>query len=133
MSVKPSPSRSTDCTASPVGHVPLAATPTPVTVVDHAPVDALYDHVSATPSPLKSTIELPMLEVPGCVNDADWPAIVAVPVRGAVPVFACAWSVTVPLPRTAPVGLVTVIHVDPLVAVQLQDEDAVTLTVAVSP
>src|SRR5437870_13890958 len=117
MSVKPSPSRSTDCTASPVGHVPLAATPTPVTVVDHAPVDALYDSVSATPSPLKSLIVLPMLDVPGCVNDADWPAIVAVPVRGAVPVFASSCSVTVPFARTALVRFVTLIHVPPLVLV----------------
>src|SRR5206468_222484 len=65
--------------------------------------------------------------------DAAWPAIVAPPLRGNVPVLACACSVTVPLPSTALVGLVTVNHADPLAAVQLHEDAAVTLVVAMPP
>jgi hypothetical protein len=60
------------------------------------------------------------------------PAMVTEPVREAVPVFAVAATVTVPLPvPLAPA--VTVIHELLLVAVQLQPPGAVTATLVLSP
>src|SRR5262245_33931810 len=133
MSDRPLPSRSTVCTLRPAGHVPLATAPVPVTFIIQAPVVALYVSVSATPSPLKSVIELPMFDVPGCVMLSDRPAIVTVAVRAALPVFACTCSDVVPLPLVGAVGLETVIHGTGLDAVQLHADVVVTPTDSAPP
>ena len=59
-----------------------------------------------------------------------WPAIVAVPLRGAPVLFALALSVTLPLP-VPDAADVTVIHGEPLAAVQLQPVCVNTNTVVV--
>jgi hypothetical protein len=89
--------------------------------------------VSAIPSPLKSVVALPMLDVPGCVSVGDWPATVTAPLRAAVVVFGCTCTVTVPVPTTAAVGLVTDAQANALPAVQLQADGAATLSVVNPP
>jgi hypothetical protein len=67
-----------------------------------------------------------------CVAVKVWPAIVRVPLRILVVLFAATEKVTVPLPEPdAPP--VTVIHDTPLEAVQGQPEVAVTLTEPLPP
>ena len=61
-----------------------------------------------------------------CVTVTVEPAIVIVPVRVAVPVFAATTYVAVPFPE--PAAPVTVIHDTPLTAVHGQPRGAVTLT-----
>jgi len=89
--------------------------------------------VSATPSPLKSVIGLPMLVVPGCDSAAVWPAMVTLPLRGVAAPLAVAVNVTVPLPSTDVVGLVTATHDSALDAVQLHADVVVTLTCITPP
>jgi len=96
-------------------------------------VAALYDSVSATPSPLKSVIELPMFDVPGWVMLSDRPAIVTVAVRAALPVFVCTCKDAVPLPLAGAVGLETVTHGTGLDAVQLHADVVVTPTDTMPP
>jgi hypothetical protein len=67
-----------------------------------------------------------------CVTLKVWPAMVAVPVRALVAVFAATARLTVPLPLPlAP--LATLSHAAPLDAVQAQPAGLVTATVSVSP
>jgi hypothetical protein len=75
-----------------------------------------------------------MSHVPACVTVTTLPAIVSVPVRGAVPVFAATWNVTPALPVLfGPAPDVTVIHDALLDAVQTQATGIVTETIPVPP
>jgi hypothetical protein len=128
----------------------LAATvnvtaPTPLpdagpTVIHAAPLDAVQPHsdglvtitdVLPAPAPADSVVgETENVQpMPACVTVTDWPATVAVPVRGLAPVLAAYVSVTDPFPL--PDAGLTTIHAVPLDAVQPQPAGAVTATLAV--
>ena len=72
------------------------------------------------------------LQVPLCVTEYVRPAMVTLPVRCVVAVFAATLTLTLPLPvPLAPA--VTVSHAAELVAVHAQPLDVVTATLLVSP